>query len=195
MPTPQAKVGVIASVWDAVGADCIVNPVNTEGVMGAGLAKGIADRWPAILEPYRAHCRSGTFKPGDVWLWTVPSEGEGGAAPASSPPRAEGLDGPVRFVLCLASKGAWRHPSRLEWVASGLRQMSDVLRATPEIRHIAMPAVGCGRGGLDWQEVAPLVRQLVRQFPDRIWSVAPPQDIEPPRATGTPTGTGRRRPV
>jgi len=43
-----------------------VNPVNTAGVMGAGLAKQFADRHPEMLSAYQAACRQGQLTKGCV---------------------------------------------------------------------------------------------------------------------------------
>ncbi len=40
-------------------ADILVNPVNTVGVMGAGVAKQFKQRFPEMYEDYRRACREG----------------------------------------------------------------------------------------------------------------------------------------
>ena len=49
-------------------AQTLVNPVNTVGVMGAGLALAIAQAYPTILRPYGDACRTGALAIGRPWL-------------------------------------------------------------------------------------------------------------------------------
>src|SRR5262245_45723785 len=44
---------------------------NCQGSMGAGIATGFRDRYPAMYEQYRARCKAKPreFNLGDVWLW------------------------------------------------------------------------------------------------------------------------------
>ena len=51
------------------------NPVNLVGIMGAGLARQVQDRWPAILGPYRRACRSGQLTCGQVQAFRRPDGG------------------------------------------------------------------------------------------------------------------------
>ena len=39
-------------------ADIIVQQVNCQGVMGAGLAKQIASQYPEVLSPYKKMCNT-----------------------------------------------------------------------------------------------------------------------------------------
>ena len=46
--------------------DAIVNTVNCVGVMGAGLAKQVKDRYPEHYEDYRDRCQQNVVAPGGV---------------------------------------------------------------------------------------------------------------------------------
>lgn len=133
-------------------ADAIINTVNCVGAMGKGLAKSFADRFPAIVPPYKEACSSGALKPG-VLLET------------SVDPKTGALDpnGSLR-ILNFPTKIHWQTPdkkvapSKIEWVDQGLVALSDWLTANPRVRSIAIPPLGCGLGGLNWAEVAPLIQ-------------------------------------
>ena len=45
---------------------------------------------------------------------------------------------------------------KLEWIEKGLQDLVWVIREK-NIRSIAVPPLGCGNGGLDWDDVRPLV--------------------------------------
>jgi len=125
------------------GADALVNPVNCRGVSGAGLALEFRKRFPEQQKAYEKHCRQGLMKPGDVLV--VP--------PA-------GLD---PFILYFATKDHWKDPPRYEWIETGLNKTAETC-VQLNITSLALPALGCGLGGLDWFRV----RDLVYRAFDRI---------------------------
>jgi O-acetyl-ADP-ribose deacetylase (regulator of RNase III) len=71
----------------------------------------------------------------------------------------EELEGP-RWIINFPTKQDWRHPSKLEWVAAGLQDLRRVLLAEG-IASVALPKLGCGLGGLDWNTVRPLIEQAL----------------------------------
>lgn len=138
-------------------ADGIVNPVNCVGVMGKGLAKAMADQWPHVLPAYRSACANGRLRPGSV----ISIDLEHGD-----------LVGP-RQMLCLATKNDWRQPSRLEWILAGLQALTKAA-LNLDLRSLAVPALGCGLGGLPWFLVRPMLEQ---------WAASAPFDVRlyPPK--------------
>lgn len=122
-------------------ADAIVIPVNTVGVMGAGLALQARRKWGEPLRRgYELACTIGMCQVGRCFMW--PTLGE-----------------PMQLVVCLPTKRHWRNPSRLTDVAAGLRDLHDrIVRFRHddlryEINSIAIPALGAGLGGLPWPAV------------------------------------------
>lgn len=114
-------------------ADAIVIPVNTVGVPGAGLAKAWAALDPAAANHYKLLCQRGQIRIGRV---CVPICRTG-------------------FIwLLFPTKQHWRNPSRIKWVDQGL---VDLQRAALEFRSLAVPALGCGLGGLSWDVVWQLI--------------------------------------
>jgi O-acetyl-ADP-ribose deacetylase (regulator of RNase III) len=123
-------------------AQTLVNPVNCQGAMGKGLARAFAIRYPAMFTAYRAYCVAGELRPGILHLYT-----------ASSP-----------WILNFPTKVHWRHLSRLPYIVVGLEAFVAGY-AGWGITSVALPALGCGLGGLAWSEVAPLLRQYLDQLP------------------------------
>lgn len=118
------------------GAVGLVNPVNCVGVSGAGLAMQFKDRFPANFAAYCRFCRSGQLTPGGVFVFAC---GE-------------------TVIFNLATKGHWKDQSRLEWVDLGLQHLRQAVEEhDPWISSIAVPALGCGLGGLSWTQVYPLI--------------------------------------
>ena len=129
-------------------ADILVNTVNAVGVMGKGVALAFRQRWPTIMAPYVAACRSGQLRAGGCLLLPLP-------------------DG--RLWAALATKAHWRDPSQMAWVEQGLSRLAD-LAAQAGARSIAIPPPGCGNGGLDWMRVEPLVLAALSGFDLRIYA-------------------------
>jgi len=116
------------------GFDIRVNTVNCVGVMGAGLAKQFADRYPGLLARYKRACESGEVQPGRLYVWRY------------------GLTWVVNFP----TKRHWRGASRYEDVAAGLDALRELLAPLRDLR-VAVPALGCSLGGLDWRRVWPMI--------------------------------------
>jgi O-acetyl-ADP-ribose deacetylase (regulator of RNase III) len=116
-------------------AQVLVNAVNTVGVMGAGIALAFKNAYPAMFESYRQACMRAELDIGRYHMVQVT---------------------PGRFVYNFPTKRYWRDPSRPSYIAAGLPVLASVL-TEQEIASVALPALGCGHGGLDW----PLVRAMI----------------------------------
>lgn len=127
--------------------DAVVNAVNTVGVMGKGIALMFKERFPENYKAYAAACKVGEVVVGRMFV-TAGVE----------------LTGP-RWIINFPTKQDWRRPSRLEWVVAGLEDLKEVIREKG-IRSIALPALGCGNGGLDWRVVRPVVEMSLAELVD-----------------------------
>jgi O-acetyl-ADP-ribose deacetylase (regulator of RNase III) len=126
----------------AATAQTLVNPVNTEGVMGAGLARAFRDRYPEMFREYRELCRERRLSIGTLHLW----------------------QGPDRWVLNLPTKTSWRLPSTLAYIEAGLRRFRQDYPALG-ITSVAFPALGCGCGSLSWSAVRSLMDSSLADLP------------------------------
>lgn len=122
-------------------AEALVNAVNAVGVMGKGLALAFRRKFSAdYFEDYKRACRSGDLKIGKVHFYTLNSNGE------------------PRFIVNFPTKNHWREKSRIEDIESGLQSLLEEIEKR-SARSIAVPALGCGLGGLDWKNVRPLIEK------------------------------------
>lgn len=122
----------------AANVQALVNTVNTEGVMGKGIALHFKERFPENYAAYRAACKNGTVRVGAMFVTEV-SE----------------LDGP-KWIINFPTKTNWRKPSALSYIRDGLKALVSVIHELG-IRSIAVPPLGCGNGGLDWHIVKPMI--------------------------------------
>lgn len=123
-------------------AQTLVNTVNCVGVMGKGIAQAFKDRDPEMFRAYKRVCDARLLEPGKLWIW-------------------KGLE---HWVLNFPTKVHWRNPSRLEWIEAGLKKFSEQYDAQ-SVREISFPRLGCGNGGLDWDEVRPLMEHYLSDLP------------------------------
>ncbi len=119
-------------------AEAIVNPVNTVGVMGAGLALQFKKRYPLMFNAYKIHCNRGKLKPGVLMYYRTQDY----------------------LVVNFPTKEDWREESQLDYIERGLRTFVRRYKDR-EIQSIAFPPLGCGLGGLDWKEVKPLMEKYL----------------------------------
>lgn len=122
------------------GAKAFVCPVNTVGTMGKGLALTFKRKFPWCVEPYETACKNGAFRIGDI----IPVESH---------------TTPSFYVLHVPTKNHWRDPSKVKYVERAVgaicawaRQHQAHMDARDN-RPIAVPALGCGLGGIEFEDV------------------------------------------
>jgi len=141
--------------------EALVNTVNTVGVMGKGIALQFKRAFPANFRAYREACGRGDVRLGQVWTFDT------------------GMVGSRRYVMNFPTKGHWRSDSRLADIATGLDSLVEEVRARG-IESIAIPALGCGNGGLAWADVQPLIEGACARMGDVRAIVFPPEGAPPP---------------
>lgn len=127
-------------------AEALVNTVNEIGVMGKGVALMFRERFPENARIYVEASRASQVRVGRVL----------------ATPTGELFP---KWIIHFPTKKHWRNPSKLEWVRDGLGDLVRVVRELG-IRSIAIPPLGCGNGGLDWQQVRPMIESAVAGLGD-----------------------------
>lgn len=130
------------------GAEALVNTVNCVGVMGKGVALEFKRRWPENFKFYKKHCETKWLRPGRVLVFD-----RGGMFAGDS----------VRYVFNFPTKDHWRSKSNMGFIDTGLDSMMEEIERL-SVRSIAMPPLGCGNGGLEWDEVRPLIVEKVSRM-------------------------------
>lgn len=119
--------------------EALVNTVNTVGVMGKGIALMFKEAFPENFKLYREACKAYDLKVGRVFATE----------------RRDVMGGP-KWIINFPTKQDWRKPSKLEWIEEGLADLRHFIEEHA-IRSVALPPLGSGNGGLDWEEVRPLI--------------------------------------
>ena len=128
-------------------AEALVNTVNCVGFMGRGIALQFKQAWPDNFNAYAAACRRHEVQPGRMFVYET------------------GLLTHPRYIINFPTKRHWRGKSRMEDIESGLDALVSEIRKR-NIRSIAIPPLGAGLGGLEWQEVRRRIESAMRHLDD-----------------------------
>ncbi len=123
-------------------ADALVNTVNTVGVMGKGIALMFKERFPKNMREYAKACKLGEVVTGKIF---VTETGE--------------LMGP-KWIINFPTKQHWRAKSKIEWIDDGLVDLRRFI-VDNNVKSIAIPPLGAGNGGLNWQDVKPKIQKAL----------------------------------
>lgn len=128
-------------------AEAIVNTVNCVGIMGRGIALQFKKAFPANFRAYAVACDAGEVQPGKMFVYDTRS--------FANP----------RYIINFPTKRHWKGKSRMEDIESGLAALAREVQERG-IKSIAIPPLGAGLGGLDWDEVRPRIEAALRDVPD-----------------------------
>lgn len=153
--TDKVPVWKHGSIFDTT-CDAFVVPVNCKGVMGAGIALEYKRRYPNHFEAYKILCERGDMNIGECAFM------------------GNKKDLHDKVHVFFPTKDDWRQPSKLEDVEDGLVNLMGGLKTQHEapdgflaytILSIAIPALGCGKGGLDWEDIKPRLEAFAEESP------------------------------
>ena len=122
-------------------AQTLVNTINCVGAMGKGIALEFKKRYPAMYDRYRQLCKNGLIQTGKLWLYKAD-------------------DG--KWILNFPTKRHWRNPSKVEYIEQGLDKFVKTYKEKGII-SIAFPMLGCSNGGLDKNEILPIMQKYLEQ--------------------------------
>lgn len=131
----------------ASDVEALVNTVNSVGVMGKGIALQFKQAFPENYAAYEAACKREEVRPGKMFVYHTNT-----------------LHNP-RLIINFPTKQHWKGKSKLKDIESGLKDLIDVVKRD-KITSIAVPPLGCGNGGLDWNVVRPLIVDAFSDIPN-----------------------------
>ena len=141
------------------GSQVLVNPVNTFGRMGKGLAEQFKHKFPANYGEYVHSCNRKQVQVGEVHTFCDRLYSGGLARPV--------------WIANFPTKDHWKQPSNIRWIEDGLESLKDFMREH-DLRSVAIPALGCGEGGLDWIEVQHVIKAAFSGCPEFLVEVFVP---------------------
>jgi hypothetical protein len=131
--------------------------VNTVGVMGKGLASRAKYQFPDVYVVYQDACRKKWLKMGKPYLFK--REASFDDELFDEPGNITTPNG-VKWFLLFPTKRNWREDSDIKGIEEGLNWLATNYKAEG-IKSIALPALGCGLGNLDWKDVGPMMCRIL----------------------------------
>ncbi len=119
-------------------AEALVNTVNTVGVMGTGIALMFKEQFKENFQKYKEACDSKQLEVGSIFV-TQPNS----------------FIGP-KWIVNFPTKKHWKDSSKVEWIRDGLIELREFLQVN-SVKSVAIPPLGAGNGGLEWNLVKPLI--------------------------------------
>ena len=126
-------------------ADALVNTVNCVGVMGRGVALQFKKAFPGNFEAYAEACKNGKVKPGRMFVY-----------------KPDQITNP-QYIINFPTKRHWKGKSRISDIDDGLKDLRRVIKKM-NIKSIAIPPLGSGLGGLDWNDVKKRIEDSLCEF-------------------------------
>lgn len=111
-----------------------------------GLALQFKNAFPENFKAYEAACKRVDVQPGCMFVFETGQLTQ-------------------RFIVNFPTKRHWRGKSRIEDIEAGLVDLARVIR-DKGIRSIAIPPLGCGLGGLAWNDVRPRIERALGSLKD-----------------------------
>lgn len=127
--------------------EAVVNTVNCVGVMGKGLALQFKKAFPENFKAYEGACRHREIQPGRLFVFET------------------GHILNPRYTVNFPTKRHWRDRSHYEDIVVGSKALVAEVR-NRNIHSIAIPPLGCGLGGLDWETVRAIIEEAFSVAPD-----------------------------
>jgi O-acetyl-ADP-ribose deacetylase (regulator of RNase III) len=118
----------------------IVHGVNMMGVMGAGVAKAIALKYPEAKKAYLAKI---DWKPGDIQIVKIND---------------------FRYICNLCSQRYYGRSgiyANLDWIDVGFRKLFDWMEES-HYKKLATCKIGTGFGGLHWDDVEYVIKGALK---------------------------------
>ena len=117
----------------------IVNSVNCEGVMGAGIALYYKFRYPEMFKEYQIQCKKGNIAIGKLWMYYASGS---------------------KTIISFPSKDKWRNPSEYRYLEEGLQEFVRIYKKK-NVTSVAFPLLGVSKGGLSEASVLDLMKRYL----------------------------------
>lgn len=133
------------------GAECLGHGTNCMGVMGAGIAPHFKSRWPKMFEEYATYCKNHGAELAGHCTFHNP-------------------EGPR--IVNLYTQVNTGPDAKIEHVKAAFTEAVAKMDKLG-LRYLAIPAIGCGIGGLDFVTVAKVAVEVFGPWEGRVYLYLP----------------------
>ena len=141
-------------------ADALINTVNTVGVMGKGIALQFKKAYQNNYKSYVEACKRNEIEIGKVFIV-----------------KDSNLISGTKYIINFPTKKDWRKPSEYSFIDAGLDDLVRVLKEY-KIKSVAIPPLGAGNGGLEWEKVKKIIERKLENLDVEITVFEPTQNIK-----------------
>lgn len=141
-------------------ADALVNTVNTVGVMGKGIALQFKKAYNYNFKAYVEACKRKEIGIGKLFVV-----------------KDSNLSSGEKYIINFPTKKDWRKPSEYSYIELGLEDLLRVLKEY-NIKSVAIPPLGAGNGGLEWEKVKRIIEHKLGSLDIEIIVYEPTQHIK-----------------
>jgi hypothetical protein len=143
--------------------------VNIVGIMGKGLASRAKYQFPDVYVFYQDLCRKKILRMGKPYLYKRESSFDYELADEPSTLSNANLE---TWFLLFPTKRHWRERGDIHGIEEGLQWLVANYKKEG-IKSLALPALGCGLGWLEWREVGPLLYRYLSTLEIPVWIYLP----------------------
>jgi hypothetical protein len=143
--------------------------VNCVGIMGKGLASRAKYQFPDVYVFYQDLCRKRRLQMGKPCLYKRESSFDYQLADEPSTLSNGNLE---TWFLLFPTKRHWRENADIDGIEKGLQWLRDNYKEQG-ITSLAIPALGCGLGRLEWHDVGPLMCKYLATVDIPVWIYLP----------------------
>ncbi|WP_317382561.1 macro domain-containing protein [Megasphaera stantonii] len=130
-------------------AEALVNTINCVGTMGKGIALAFKNKFPDNFKAYKIACDKKEIRPGKMFVYDMSDLFN------------------KKYIINFPTKDHWRGRSKLIYIKEGLWDFVRVINEL-NIQSVAIPPLGCGNGGLQWNVVKPLIEESLQNIKHNI---------------------------
>lgn len=131
------------NIFNLQGITNYAHGCNCAGAMGKGIALQFKERYPKMYIEYKNLCENGIFTLGDVFPY-IHKEG---------------------VVFNLGTQINWRTKADINAIEKTLIKMMTYAHQN-NIYKIALPKIGAGLGGLNWNDVKYIIDKVANEYPN-----------------------------
>lgn len=124
-------------------AQAIAHGVAPNDPMNHGLAMSLHNLYPSMHKDFHHWCHQQHAKPGTAWIWSSANS--------------------LRIINLLTQEGGYEHGSKpgkakLKNIKHSLRELIKIIKKE-NINSLAIPKLATGVGGLNWDDVWPIIEE------------------------------------
>lgn len=119
-----------------IDSDLLVNAINCQGIMAAGIALEYSLRYPTMFEQYKIDALNNNIKVGNVYIYESNNQ----------------------KILNFPTKIKAKDKSDIQYIIEGLDYFVRIYKEY-RIKSVAFPLLGCGFGDLSVNDVLPIMKE------------------------------------